>query len=228
MQRFAVIGLGRFGLQLAQALTDAGAEVIAIDRDRELVEQARDHATLAVRLDATDEDAMRSQGMEDVDVCVVGVGHNFESTALTTVLLKKLGVPKVIARAASRTQAEILRSIGADDIVYPEGEAADRWANQLMMYRVRNLIELGEAHSLIWLNAPESFHHKTPVELKLRQAHQVNLVAISRIVQVQTDDESMRYESAVITVPDAATTILPNDTLILVGSNEALAALPTE
>ena len=228
MHRFAVIGLGRFGMQLVEALTEAGGEVIAIDRDRELVEQVRDHAALAIRMDSSDEEAMRSQGVDEVDVGVVGIGHNFEAAALTTVVLKNLGVKKVIARASSRTQTRILRSIGADEVVYPEGESAERWANQLMMYRVKNLVELGESHSLIWLTAPAGFHNKTPIELELRQKFHVNIVAISRTVQVRTDDDSLQYQSAVASVPDANTTILPNDTLILVGSNDALAALPTE
>ena len=228
MLRLAVIGLGRFGMQLTRSLTEAGVDVVAVDNTRDHVEQARDHATLAIRLDSTDEEAMRSQGLEDVDVGVIGIGHDFEAAALTTVVLKSLGVRKVITRASTTTQARILRSIGADDIVYPEGESATRWANQLLMFRVRSLVELGEGHSLVWITAPEAWHDKTPTELKLRQKHHVNLVAISRVVKPDEEEDALRRTTAAILVPGADDQILPEDVLILAGANEALSTLPTE
>lgn len=228
MLRFAVIGLGRFGMQLTRSLTEAGADVVAIDKDRDHVEQARDHATLAIRLDATDEEAMRAQGLEDVDVGVIGIGHHFEAAALITTVLKTLRVPKVIARASTTTQARILRSIGADDIVYPEGESATRWANQLLMFRVRNLVELGEGHSLVWITAPQSWLHKTPHDLKLRQKYHVNLVAISRTVKPDEEGDALRHSSALIIVPGAEEEILSGDILILAGANDALSGLPSE
>ncbi len=228
MPKFAVIGLGHFGVQLVQALTSAGAEVIAIDKDRELVEEMRDVATLALRLDSTDEQAVRAQGVNEVDVAIIGIGTGFEAAALTTAVLKSLGVPKVIARATSRRRAKILRSIGADEIVDPEGEAATRWAQRLTLPRIQDYLELGESYSLVQLTAPPSFHNRTPLELKLRQKYRVNLVAIRRKVRVQTDAERSEYEGEVVSVPDAETPILPNDTLIIVGSNESLASLPKQ
>lgn len=228
MLRFAVIGLGRFGMRLAQSLTEAGVDVVAIDNNRDHVEEARDHATLAIRLDSTDEEAMRSQGLDEVDVGVIGIGHDFEAAALTTAVLKTLGVSKVVARASTTTQARILRSIGADDIVYPEGESANRWANQLLMFRVRNLVELGEGHSLVWITAPEAWHHKTPHELKLRQKHHVNLVAISRPTKAGAEADALKHTSAVITVPGSDEEILPDDTLILAGANDALSSLSSD
>ncbi|UCG32874.1 MAG: TrkA family potassium uptake protein [Phycisphaerales bacterium] len=228
MLRFAVIGLGRFGMQLTRSLTEAGVDVVAIDNDRDHVEQARDYATLAIRLDATDEEAMRAQGLSEVDVGVIGIGHDFEAAALTTALLKTLRVPKVIARASTTTQARILRSIGADDIVYPEGESATRWANQLLMFRVRNLVELGEGHSLVWITAPQVWHHKTPHELRLRQKHHVNLVAISRAVKPDAEEDALRHTSTVIIVPGADEELLPDDILIMAGANDALSSLPSD
>ncbi|MEO1129681.1 MAG: NAD(P)-binding protein, partial [Planctomycetota bacterium] len=87
LERFAVIGLGRFGTRLAKNLAASGAEVIAIDRDRLIVEELRDQVTLAIALDATDEQALRIQGVDQVDCAIVGIGNNFEANALTTVLL---------------------------------------------------------------------------------------------------------------------------------------------
>ena len=114
MERFAVIGLGRFGSRLARNLAKSGAEVIAIDHDRQIVEELRDQVTLAIALDATDEQALKIQGVDQVDCAIVGIGHDFEANALTTALLKSLRIQKVISRAGSDMQAQILQRIGAD------------------------------------------------------------------------------------------------------------------
>jgi len=108
MQRFAVIGLGRFGQRLARALTADGAEVIAIDREVDLVEEVRDEVTLAVRLDSTDEEALKAQGIAEVDAVIVGIGEQFEAAALTVAVLQSLGVPRIYARAETTVQARIL------------------------------------------------------------------------------------------------------------------------
>ena len=144
--RFAVLGLGVFGARLARALAASGAEVIAADQDPQLVEQISDHVTLAVRLDTTDEHALRAQGIDKVDAAVVGIGSAFEDAALTTSTLKGLGVPRVIARATSKARGEILSRIGADDIINPEAESADRWCARLVMPQVLEKIDLGEVH----------------------------------------------------------------------------------
>ena len=101
MAKYAVIGLGRFGRRLATLLSDAGAEVAAIDHRREVVESIRDEVALAVCLDSTDEQALHAQGVDKVDVAIVGIGKDFENTVLTTVILKQLGVPRVISRATT-------------------------------------------------------------------------------------------------------------------------------
>jgi len=116
MERFAVIGLGRFGERLATLLAESGAEVIAIDSDQEIIDEIRDRVALAVCMDATNEEALRAQGIDKVDVAVVGLGTAFEDNALVTVLLKQLGVPRVVSRAATAIRAQILSRIGARSI----------------------------------------------------------------------------------------------------------------
>jgi trk system potassium uptake protein TrkA len=224
MPKFAVIGLGQFGAHLVEALTAAGAEVIALDREAERIEEIRDVATLAIRLDATDEQALRAQGVHEVDAAIVGAG--FEDTALATAALKSLGVPRVIARATSRVRGKILRSIGADEIIDPEGESATRLAQRLALPQIQDFLELGEGYSLIQITAPGSFHHKTPLELKLRQDYAVTLVAIRRREHMKTADADPEQIVEKIIVPAADSAILPEDTLIIVGNNEALATLP--
>ncbi len=99
MLKVAVIGLGRFGMTVARRLAASGVEVIAIDRTTQLVNEIKDEVDLAVRLDSTDRQALLSQEIDKVDVCVVSIGENFEASLLTTVLVRQLGVPKVVCRA---------------------------------------------------------------------------------------------------------------------------------
>ncbi|MFW6065474.1 MAG: potassium channel family protein [Planctomycetota bacterium] len=226
MERFAIIGLGRFGMRLAKLLADAGAEIVAVDRDRELVDEVRDRVALAVALDCTDEEALRSQGIDKVDVAVVGIGTNFEDNALVTALLKQMGVPRVVSRAATDVRGRILSRIGADDVVNPEEESAERWRNRLLAPAVIERIEVAEGYSIVQIAAPESFHHKTLGDLDVRKNHQVNIVAIRR-TREESEEGIKRTRQMVISVPMADTVIEPGDVLILVGSDEAMQKFPT-
>lgn len=220
--RFAVLGLGVFGARLARALAAAGAEVIAVDQDQQLVEQIGDHVTLAVRLDTTDEQALRAQGIDKVDVAIVGIGTSFEDAALTTSTLKRVGVPRVIARATSTTRGEILARIGADDVVNPEAESADRWCARLVMPQVLEKIDLGEAHSLVQIRAPDSWTGKTLEQLNLRKKHKVNVLAIRRLLP----DDAKGHGGYVIDTPMPDSRIETGDLLLIVGKNAAIEALP--
>ena len=228
MERFAVIGLGLFGRRLAELLAEAGAEVIAVDSRRELVEAIRDRVTLAVCLDSTDEEALRSQGIDKVDVAIVGIGTDFEASALTTAILKQLGVPRVIGRATTRVRGQILSRVGADDIVNPENESAERWGNRLIAPAIMEQIELAEGYSLAQMAAPEGFFNKTLEQLAVRRKNRVNVVAIRRTVEETDEAGQTRTRQFVISVPMPDSMILPGDVLLLIGSDEALAAFPAE
>ena len=222
--RFAVIGLGRFGMRLARGLAAAGAEVIAVDRQAEPVEEIRDDVTLAVVLDATDPQALTAQGIDKVDVAVVGVGGAFESCALATSILKQLGVARVISRATTRARAEILSRIGADDIINPEAEAAARWCSRLTMPQVMEKIDLGDAHSLVQIRAPGSWAGKTLEQLNVRKKYKVNVVAIRRL-KPGKDRSAGRY---VIDTPLPDSKLESEDLLLVVGSNAAIESLPRD
>ena len=226
MQRFAVIGLGRFGQRLARALAATQAEVIAIDRDGRLVEQVRDDVTLAVRLDSTDAEALKAQGVPEVDVAIVGIGEHFEAAALTVATLKELGVKHIIARAQSDIQGSILKKVGADAIAQPETESAMRWAHRLMLPNLQQYVELDDRHSMIYTTAPRQFHDKTLKELDMRNQYGVNLIAIERKVGAEAKSKEPAITKPWMVVPNANTTILPDDVLVLVGSNESLSNLP--
>ncbi|GJM26308.1 MAG: potassium transporter Trk [Phycisphaerae bacterium] len=227
MRRFAVIGLGRFGENLARALAQAGDDVIAIDRDAAFVDRVRDDVTLAVRMDATDKAALVAQGIAEVDAAIVTIGEAFEASILTVVTLKELGVPRIIARAMSDLQGQILRKVGADEIASAEQESAMRWAHRLALPNLSQYIELESDHSLVYIAAPTAFIDKTLLELRLRVEHKVNLVAIRRERFTKTAGEETTAQRTII-VPTADTKIESGDVLIVVGHNDALSGLPQD
>jgi len=227
MERFAVIGLGRFGRKLAVLLAETGAEVIAVDRQKEAVDALRDTVTLAVALDSTDEEALRAQGIHQVDVAVVGIGSSFEANLLTTTALKQLGVPHVISRATTDRRARILSRIGADSTANPELESAERWRSRLLAPRIMERIELEEGYSLTRLAAPEAFFNKTLLELDVRKKHRITIAAIHRAPADDQTAENARPRARLIKVPMPESRIEPGDILLVIGSDDAVDALAT-
>ncbi len=227
MRKFAVIGLGRFGQKLAITLTISEAEVIAIDQNREIVEQIRDEVTCAVRLDSTDEDALRAQGIDKVDVAIVGIGQGgrgFESSILTVVNLKAMGVPQIYARAENLIQGQVLSKVGATEVIYPEIESAQRWAYKLLTPQITDKIDLAPGYSLASVIAPASYHGKTVLDLQFRQKYCINLVSIKRGEKA----EDVKQKGEIINVPLPDTVIYEDDMLMVAGSDADLARLPQE
>lgn len=224
-RRFAVIGLGRFGSTLAQGLAASGQEVIAIDSGQELIEGLQDVVDQAVRLDATDEKALRAQGVDKVDVAVVCIGENFEANLLATVLLRDMGVPEVVARATSQVRAQILKLVGATEVVLPEDESASRLAQRLAAPNVVDFLSIAEGFSLVQLKAPKTFHHHSLDELALRRKFGITVLAIRRQHQATRDRPA---GEDLLSAPGGDEVIEPGDELVVVGPDEALAKLPRE
>lgn len=225
MPRIAVIGLGRFGFRLAIQLSKSGVEVIAIDKDAKRVEQIAHEVSVAVRLDSTDEQALREQGIDKVDVAVVGIGNNFEANVLTTVTLKFLGVKSICARAEEETHGTILRRIGADEVIFPEDESAQRWSFHLLAPQIGEKMELAPGFSLARYTAPDSFVGKSLIELQLRKKYRVNLIGLRPHGEI-TDEE--KKSKKLIKMPQPETVIETGDILWLVGADEDLANLPEQ
>lgn len=223
MPRIAVIGLGRFGFQLALQLTKSGAEVIAIDKDSKLVEQLANEVVVAVRLDSTDEQALREQGIDKVDVAVVSIGDNFAANILTTVTLKSLGIRYICSRAEEETHGKILKRIGADEIIIPEEESAQRWSFRLLAPQIGEKMELAPGFSLARYAAPDSFAGKNLIDLQLRKKYHVNLIGLRSQGDI-TDEE--KKSKTLMQIPQPDTTIQQGDILWLVGKDDDLAHLP--
>ena len=229
MKKFAVIGLGRFGKKLAIALAMSGAEVIAVDKNRDEIELIRDQVTHAVKLDSTDEEALKAQGIDKVDVAIIGIGQGtgrgFESAILTVVNLRQMGVKQIYARAEDLIAGEVFSKVGASDVIYPEIESAQRWAYKLIAPQIGEKIDFAPGYSLARIKAPASFDEKTVMDLQLRQKYSVNLVAIKR------GEESKAKKSErgrIINVPMPNTIIYHGDILMVTGSDADLAKLPQE
>jgi trk system potassium uptake protein TrkA len=229
MKRFAVIGLGKFGKKLAIALSMSGAEVIAIDKDREIIEDIRDQVGHAVRLDSTDIDALRSQEVDKTDVAVVGMGQSgqsFEAAILTVVNLKQLGVPQIYARAENLTSGQVFTAVGATEVIFPEIETAQRWAYKLIAPNIEEKIDFAPGYSLARVKAPASFHGQTVMDLQLRQKFNINLVAIKRgqnAAYLQGEEKD-----SIINVPMPNTIVYTDDILMVAGADIDLVRLPQE
>jgi trk system potassium uptake protein TrkA len=228
MARFAVIGLGRFGQKLAIALAKSGSEVIAIDKNRENIELIADQVSLAVRLDSTDEEALKAQGVDKVDVAIVGIGQGgggFEDAILTVVNLRQMGIKQIYARAESLVAGEVFSKVGATEVIYPEIESAQRWAFKLIAPQIGEKIDFAPGYSLARVKAPPSFDGRTVMDLQLRQKYGVNLVLIKRGEHAtKAKDE----KDKIINVPMPNTVIYRDDVLMIAGSDADLAKLPQE
>jgi trk system potassium uptake protein TrkA len=217
-RQFGVIGLGRFGAAMATTLAELRHDVIGIDGDEEKVRQLADVITQAVQLDATDVKALRSVGIQDVDVAVVSIGENIESSLLVVMQLAELGIKSIVAKAVTPLHGRILEKLGVSRVIFPEREMAVRVAHSLVMPNVIDYIELSREFSIIELPAPETFVGRTLKQLELRPRFGLTLVAIKR-----------RPESGAPQVtnisPSADEMILEGDVLALLGSTDRLTHL---
>ena len=225
MQRFAIIGLGRFGYLLATKLVAAGNEVIAIDKDRQIVEEIRDQVTLSVATDVTDEEALRSQGVDRVDVAVVGIGDDFEATVLATVVLKQLEVPRVISRATTDIRGRILLRVGADEVVNPEDESAESWSVRLTWPQFISHFELEPGFSIIEICTPQEWVGQTLAQLRLRATLGVHVVAVKRVA-VTRPSPDQQDGGGPIRMPRPTHVLDKHDVLMVMGRDEDLARLP--
>jgi trk system potassium uptake protein len=160
-KQVAIIGLGRFGSSLAVTLNNAGYEVLAIDKVAELVEEITPKVTRAVRVNAINEAALQKLGINSFDVAVVTVGTSVQDSVMITIILKRLGVPYIVARADNELHGDILASIGANKVIFPERDTAIKTGPILTMRDVTDFIPLGDGSGIVKVKAPQYFIGKT-------------------------------------------------------------------
>ena len=180
MKSYAVIGLGRFGTEVARRLYELGCDVLAIDTRNELVQQVSPFVTQAVVADARDKEVLRALGLRDFDCAVIAIGGNLGDSVLATLNAKELGVPRVICKAHDETHRQVLLKLGADQVVIPEHEQAARLAKSLSSYNVLDYIELSNEYGIIEVPAPKSWVGKSLKELNVRAKLGVNILAVKQ------------------------------------------------
>jgi trk system potassium uptake protein TrkA len=222
MRQFAVIGLGQFGSSVARTLARLGAEVIGIDSDPNRVEAIKNDISHAVVLDATREESMREVGVQDVDTAVVSIGENQHANILVTAILRRMGIPRIYARAMNSLQGQILELVGAHDVLYIEDLMGEQVGKSILRFDVFDQIPLTSGDTLLEISAPVSFVGRTLSQLDLRVRYRVNVVAIKKRVAFVKDDGTTDHRVEVRDVPDPEAKIEADDRLIIIGSPENL------
>ena len=178
MKQIAVIGLGRFGMSLARSLTENKCQVVAVDSDMERVKKAQVFVAQAAQLDARDEDSLKAVGVTEMDAIVVAIGADIESSMLATMTLKDMGVSRVIVKASSELHGRFLKKIGADQVVFPEGDSGRRLGIFLAKPGIIEQIDLGEEYGIFEIKVPDSWAGKTIAGLEIRVKYGITILAI--------------------------------------------------
>lgn len=174
---YGVIGLGRFGMPLAQRLAQAGEEVIGVDMNEERVEEFREFSDLAFVTKSLNKDVLREMGIQNCDLVVVCIGSNIEASILATMNIINLGVPTVISKATSEVQGEVLEKLGAK-VVYPEYDMAIRTAKKILQKNLRDYISMGKDVEIVEVELTDKMIGKSILDLDLRKQYSLNVIAI--------------------------------------------------
>lgn len=211
-KQFAVVGLGRFGSSVARTLHEMGHEVLAIDENEERVQEFSDKVTHVVQADTTDEDSLSALGIRNFDVVVVAIGQDIQANMLTTLQLKEMGVPYIVAKAQNTLHGKMLQKIGADRVIYPERDMGQRVAHNLVSTNVLEYIALSPDLSIVEVTAPKILIGRSLAETNLRQKYEINVLAIKR-------------NHEIIVPPLPSEKIMAEDIMIVVGGNEGVQRL---
>lgn len=206
-KQFAVIGLGRFGGSICKELIDLGAEVLAIDKDPNRINEYAQIVTHAVVGDTTDESVLKSIGIRNFDYVIVAIGDDIQASILTTLILKELGVNNITAKAQNEYHEKVLLKIGADRVVHPERDMGIRIANNMVSNNVLDYLELSDKYSIVEIVANKRLEGRTLKGLNIRAKYGINIVAIKR-------------GDSIIVSPPADEVILEKDILVAIGTDE--------
>lgn len=212
MRSYVVIGMGRFGAEVARRLCELGNEVLAIDNSSELIQPMGDVVTQAVVADARDKEVLRALGVKDFDCAVVAIGGSLADSVLATMNLKELGIKHIVCKAHDETHRQVLMKLGADQVVIPEQEHALRLARSLTSFNVLDYIELSDDYGIIDVAAPNSWVGKTLKELNVRAKLGVNILAVKQDGKINVS-------------PAADYTICQGDVMVVLGDTAALKAV---
>ncbi len=215
MKKVAVIGLGGFGISVVKTLAKKkNVEIIAIDNNKDKVNEIKDIATQPITMDATIKDNLVSVGIEDVDFAVVASGPSLEPAILTVHILKELKVPNIIAKALSQDHEKILHLVGATDVVYPEKDEGEKLGNRITSPNLIDYIPLESGFVIQEIAPPDAFVGKTLSRIGLRKKYKVTVLAIKSIIPDKT-----------LVNPAGDIIIKESDILIVFGETEDIETL---
>jgi trk system potassium uptake protein len=212
-KEFAVIGLGRFGGSMVQALSDEGVEVLAIDNDEDKVNQFANIASHAIVGDTTDEAVLKSIGIRNFDHFIVAIGDNIQASILTTLILKELGVKHITVKATNDYHEKVLSRIGADQVVHAERDMGRSIAHNIVSNNVLDYLELSDEHSIVEIVASRRLDGNTLIDLDIRAKYGINIVALSvsalRVVRPSIPDLTISCNVFVISYGLKAPLFMP-------------------
>lgn len=200
---FAVLGLGSFGMGAANELTERGAEVLVVDRNERLIEENAKRFTQAVIADLTDPEAIGQLGLGSMDAVIVDMSQDLEASIMCVMVAKEKGVHRVIAKAENKRKSEILKKVGADQIVFPEQESGTRTAFQLMFPDILRFFDLSSDLVIVEMQPREEWCGRTLLELELRKKHGINVIAFRRddkVYDVRSESDMIRSGESMLIV----------------------------
>ncbi|MFZ5967981.1 MAG: potassium channel family protein [Bacillota bacterium] len=212
MKQFVVIGCGRFGSSVARTLYGLGYDVLAIDRNEDVIQDIADSVTHAVQADATDEASIKSLGLRNFDVAVITIGSDIQSSILISLIVKELGVKYVVSKAQNELHAKVLYKIGADRVVFPERDMGVRVAHNLVSSNILDYIELAPDYSIVEITSLKEWEGKSLLDINMRGKYGINVMAI-------------KHGSDINISPSAVDIIRKDDVLVVIGHNDDLQKL---
>lgn len=174
---YGIVGIGRFGYNLAVSLSESGADILVIDKDEDKIKEMREYTENAYVVKTLDKKSLSDTGIQNCDVAIVCIGEQLDSSILTTLHLVRLGIPHVISKANTSEHGEILEKLGAE-VVYPEKDMAVRLANRLITSKALDYVQLSEKLNISKVTAPDFIVGKTVIESDLRKKFGINIIAI--------------------------------------------------
>ena len=225
MARYAVIGLGRFGMTVATILAENGMDVLAIDKDQLLVDAISGKVSHAVCMDSTDENSLRNLNLNEVDAVIMGIGSNIQESILSCAILKKIGVGIIHAKVENQLHGRILELIGVKRTILPEETVGSQLANTLISKHILEYYNLTSGHVVIELVAPQEFVGKSLQELALPTGRGINVIAIKYNYLTVTDEGKNKVEQRLNDMPGANDVVNEGDVLMLMGRKNAIDTL---
>lgn len=203
MKQYIVIGCGRFGSSLATTMNLLGHQVMAIDKNEEVIQNLSDKVTHVAVVDVTDEIALRSLGLGNFDVAIIAIGSDIRASIMATLIAKEMGVEQVVCKAKDELQAKVLYKIGADRVVFPERDMGIRVAHNLVSDNILDHIELDPEYSIMEIVTPNKWVGKTLIELDLRAKYEITILAIKngdKINVIPSPEEQLQQNSILVVI----------------------------